>query len=220
MKIQESERFRVGALLAIAGGILDAYTYICRGGVFANAQTGNIVLIGIRAVDGDWRGMFSAIVPVIAFAIGVLITEQMKLRFKTEEMHRFHWRHVMVGIEIALIAAISFVPQGEFDHFVNVIISFVCAMQVQTFRKVRGFAFASTMCTGNLRSGTEALSNYIHKKNRKERHRMLCSYGIIAFFIFGAIAGALLSVHSQTEVLPVCVLIYAIIFVFMIEWNL
>ena len=43
-RIQMSETVLIGSLLALAGGFLDAYTYICRGGVFANAQTGNIVL--------------------------------------------------------------------------------------------------------------------------------------------------------------------------------
>ena len=37
----------MGALLAAAGGLLDAYTYLSRGGVFANAETGNMVLFGI-----------------------------------------------------------------------------------------------------------------------------------------------------------------------------
>ena len=46
-----SESYIVGVLLAIAGGFLDVYTYISRGGVFANAQTGNIVLLGICAAD-------------------------------------------------------------------------------------------------------------------------------------------------------------------------
>jgi uncharacterized protein DUF1275 len=39
-----------GLLLAGAGGFLDAYTFVGRGGVFANAQTGNIVLLGVEAV--------------------------------------------------------------------------------------------------------------------------------------------------------------------------
>ena len=44
-KRQMSETFRLGILLAIVGGFLDAYTYISRGEVFANAQTGNICLL-------------------------------------------------------------------------------------------------------------------------------------------------------------------------------
>ena len=37
-------------------------------------------------------------------------------------------------------------------------------MQVQTFRKVHGYGYASTMCIGNLRSGTESLSIYLRDK--------------------------------------------------------
>ncbi len=43
----------LGILLAIVGGFLDAYTYISRNGVFANAQSGNIVLLGVKAAQGQ-----------------------------------------------------------------------------------------------------------------------------------------------------------------------
>ena len=43
---QMSESFVVGILLCLCGGFQDAYTYVCRDKVFANAQTGNIVLLG------------------------------------------------------------------------------------------------------------------------------------------------------------------------------
>ncbi len=37
-KHQMSETHLLGLLLALVGGFLDAYTYVCRGHVFANAQ--------------------------------------------------------------------------------------------------------------------------------------------------------------------------------------
>ena len=43
-RLQMSESFFLTAILAIVGGFLDAYSYLMRGHVFANAQTGNIVL--------------------------------------------------------------------------------------------------------------------------------------------------------------------------------
>ena len=52
---QMSENFILGIMLALCGGFLDAYTYITRGGVFANAQTGNIVLMGINIAKGDFE---------------------------------------------------------------------------------------------------------------------------------------------------------------------
>ena len=41
-------------LLAVVGGFLDTYTYFTRGGVFANAQTGNMVLLSIAAAQGKF----------------------------------------------------------------------------------------------------------------------------------------------------------------------
>ena len=39
LEIQTSETLKIGILLALSGGLMEAYYYICRGGVFANAQT-------------------------------------------------------------------------------------------------------------------------------------------------------------------------------------
>ena len=41
-KKQMSESFLTAAFLSVSGGLQDMYTYISRGHVFANAQTGNI----------------------------------------------------------------------------------------------------------------------------------------------------------------------------------
>lgn len=45
---QMSESMRLGMLLAMSGGFMDAYSYIQRDQVFANAQTGNMLLFGVN----------------------------------------------------------------------------------------------------------------------------------------------------------------------------
>ncbi|MDO5303362.1 MAG: YoaK family protein [Clostridia bacterium] len=219
-KRQKSESFTVGALLAISGGILDAYTYLCRGKVFANAQTGNIVLVGINSAEGNWKGVFSAMIPVVAFMLGVLVTELTRHRIDNDKLQRIHWRHFNIFLEIALLAIIALIPLGHLDHLVNIVVSFVCSIQVQTFRKVHGNPFATTMCTGNLRSGTEALLNYIRTGNGEAAHKSLCAYGLIGFFVLGAIVGALLSGHIPVLVIPLVIVIYAVVFLMMTEWKL
>ena len=49
-----SESLMVGLLLALAGGMLDAYSFINRGEVFATAETGNIVRLSIYLSMGEW----------------------------------------------------------------------------------------------------------------------------------------------------------------------
>ena len=56
----ESEFYRnrslvlIACLLATVGGYLDAYAYLAHGRVFANAQTGNVVFLGVYASAGLW----------------------------------------------------------------------------------------------------------------------------------------------------------------------
>lgn len=74
------------------------------------------------------------------------------------------------------------------------LVSFSCAMQVQTFRKVHGYGYASTMCIGNLRAGTESLAVYLRDKARSFE-KAVHYYGIILIFAVGAGMGGVMSLH-------------------------
>ena len=86
-------------------------------------------------------------------------------------MEKVHWRQLIILAEIVLLF-LSASCRRVTTPFANALVSFVCAMQVQTFRKVRGHAYASTMCIGNMRSGTEALCVLPHARPRgaEKRH--------------------------------------------------
>lgn len=189
---QMSEKIIIGMILACVGGFLDAYTYICRGGVFANAQTGNIVLLGIELAQGDFLGSLKYLIPIIAFVLGVLIAEIVRKRYKNGV--RIHWRQVIIVCEMLILFGIAFIPKGSwYDTLANVLVSFVCSLQVQSFRKFNGNAIATTMCTGNLRSATELLCRYADTKDRSELHSAFQYLGIIIVFIIGAAIGAIVS---------------------------
>ena len=129
---QTSESFRLGAMLAVAGGFLDAYTYLVRGGVFANAQTGNIVLLGVRMIQGQWALALHYLIPILAFAGGVVVADLVKYRFR--HASGIHWRQMTVGLELVLLAGVAFLP-SQMDNLANIAVSFVCAVQVESFRK-------------------------------------------------------------------------------------
>ena len=178
----------MGICLAAAGGFLDAYTYTLRGGVFANAQTGNLVLLALRAAQGDWQGAFYYVIPVLAFFCGILLTETIKLR--TSDRHFLLWQHFSLLVEMALLAVVGFLPLSVPDAVVNVTISFVCSVQVQSFRKTRGLPYATTMCTGNLRSAADCFSVFLFHKDPLALRSCLRYLLIIFCFCAGAAAGA------------------------------
>ena len=204
-----SESYIVGVLLAVTGGFLDVYTYVCRGGVFANAQTGNIVLLGISAADGNWEQIWSYVWPILAFMAGILLTEAVRKKYRYNP--GLHWRQIVIALEFVVLLCIAFVPSGPWDDMVNTLVSFVCSMQVESFRLLHGNAYATTMCTGNLRSATEQLFYYNINKDKKARNRSLQYYGIIFFFIVGAVVGtALTRMLLEKAVLVVCFLLLTV----------
>lgn len=205
-----SESFHLAAILAISGGYMDAYTYIVRGKVFANAQTGNIVLLGIKIMDGKIIETSKYLIPIVAFVIGILVAEM--IRNKYNIFKRVDWRQIVLSIEILALIIAAFLPIGSMDTAANTLISFVSALQMGSFRHVNGNAFVSTMCTGNLRSGTECLYHYVFKGNKAIKNRWMHYYGIILFFIAGAAIGAW-ATHKLTgyAILGCCLLLAVVV---------
>ena len=68
-------------LLATTGGFLDGFTYVGHGHVFANAMTGNVVLLGINCIFGSWQTGFRHLPPILAFLVGTSAARFLTLSF-------------------------------------------------------------------------------------------------------------------------------------------
>lgn len=211
-KKQMSESFGLGALLVLAGGFLDAYTYLSRGGVFANAQTGNIVLLGLNLFNGRSAACIRYLIPILAFTAGVLITEF--IRYRLQRSPFLHWRQIIIAAEILLSITVAFMPQS-WNTAANVTISFLCALQFDAFRKINQISCATTMCTGNLRSGTELLFKSVVQKDRLLFKHGLSYYAIDLIFVAGAFCGAFFTSLFQEKAVLVCSSLFFIIFLLM-----
>lgn len=202
------ETLRIGVLLAVTGGFLDAYTYLSRGGVFANAQTGNIVLLCLSAAQGEWLRMLYYCIPILAFFGGVLVTEALKHHSPRSRFAR--WEHMVILMELLLLLIIGFLPASVPNAIVNVTVSFICSIQVNSFRKIHDISYASTMCTGNLRSAAEncflfAANRDIDAGKRFGRYTL-----IILAFCCGAVIGALLTGWLGGKAVWFCCLVLAV----------
>lgn len=185
-----SQRMRVAFILTGVGGFLDAYTYFERGGVFANAQTGNIVKLGIALANGAQEQYLRYFTPICAFVAGLLAALAIKEAFEARQIRLV--RRTVLAVEIVGLVIVGFVPLGEqWDRLANCIVSFVAALQYETFTTFRGEAIVTTMSTGNLRKMVDALFNGIVQKDVDKILRSVLFAGIIATFTFGAYLGAL-----------------------------
>ena len=175
-------RYGVSLALAVVGGFLEAYTYVTRDGVFANAQTGNIARMGLNLAQGNVLLTLRYLITVIAFMAGVTLSLQLR-RFRQD------WERIILILEIALLFLVGLIPAHKLSILATVTVSFVCALQVESFRKFGEHAFASTMCTGNLRIATEHLNRYFSEKDRSALDTALRYYGIDLVFASAVLVG-------------------------------
>lgn len=183
-----SESVELGILLAIVGGFLDAYTFVGRGGVFANAQTGNLVLMGIEAATGEWGQAVLHAVPILAFIVGVVVAEIIKkpsMHLLTPDTER-----AVLILEIAVLFIVGFVPYTSPSMIVTVAISFVAAIQFSVFRKLVGSPYNTIAITGNLRSATQEAYIAVTRKDYKSAFQAVRFSMVNLSFLVGAILGA------------------------------
>ena len=184
---QRSDGLAVGVLLTLAGGFLESYSFITRSEVLANCQSGNLVLTAMFAVQGKWALALRWFAPVVAFVIGVLLTEFVRDRMKAHG--RVHWRQAALLVEIALIFATGFMPEGDLNVTATVLIALACAIQADAFKKLHGSPYATIMCTANLRSGLIHLYDWRGHGNDDAAIKARDYFLIILCFMAGAILG-------------------------------
>lgn len=200
-KGQMSDSFRAAVFIILSGGFQDAYTYTCRGEVFANAQTGNIVLLSTALYGREWQTVLKYLVPVLSFLVGTAVAEFIHIKLKCYE--KLHWRQIILLLEILLLFSVGFLP-ANVEPLANAFVSFVCALQVQTFHKVRGHAYASTMCIGNMRAGTEALCAYFRVRDKEILKKAITYFGVIFVFGIGAGLGSVLTCAVGYKAILLC----------------
>ena len=211
-KGQMSESMALAAFLTLAGGFQDAYSYNCRGKVFANAQTGNIVLLGQNLAQGNFVTALHYLVPLAAFISGVYVTEWVHHLYK--DYKKIHWRQIVLAAEVVLLVIVGFFPQS-FNMAANAMMSFACAMQVNSFRKFKGIPCATTMCIGNMRSATEMLCKYHITKDKVLKKKSMHYYLVILIFAVGAAAGAVLSNWLAEPAIWIAAVLLAVGFILM-----
>ena len=199
--VDASEALLFSILLTIIGGFFETYSYVARDHVFANGQTGNMARLGMNLAAGDFGGAFKYLIPIVCFALGVYFAEMVKTY--CERHNLLHWKQAILLIEILLTVITALVP-NEYNTAANVLIGVLCGLQMEAFRRLKTYAYNSTMCTGNLRSATEHLHDYLRSKNPAALTRSMQYFGVILIFILGALLGGLITPPLGTHSTLIC----------------
>lgn len=186
-----AEHLATGATLAVVGGFLDAYTFVAHDGVFANAQTGNVVFVAVDAAHGEWAQAGRHLPIIGAFLLGLLAAEVLAA-------HRHRHRlpdptRAVLLVEVVVLLGVAALPPGAPSPWTTTAVAFVAALQVTTFRLVGETAYSTTMTTGNLRTLVTAAYEWLSGYDRTQRVVARRLTVIVLAFTGGAALGAVTS---------------------------
>ena len=206
------ERTWVYDTLIFAAGILGSYTYMLCGGIFCNAQTGNIVLLGIALGTRSWMSALYYVIPIFAYTLGAFISELIPDDVK----HRFHirWETILVAVEIVFVAVLGALPASTPVQVFQVAINFIASMQYNTFRNSEGVPMATTFATNHVRQLGIGLAKELHGRHGDTSHRRILKrhFSMILFFLAGTILGAVACVLFHRRAVWIAALPYAVVF--------
>jgi uncharacterized membrane protein YoaK (UPF0700 family) len=209
--VAPESRLLVASLLSATGGFLDAFTWVGHGGVFANAQSGNVVLLGVSLASADWAQALRHIPPILAFLVGVYTASW--LRFYEQRRGGHRTGAFTLGVEIVLLLAVALLPRRFPDLPIVLGIAFVAALQNSSFTVVEGLSFNSVMTTGNLRRTAEMFFAGMTGPREPDAMRQAWIFArICSAFAAGAGTGAFCTVRAGNAALLVPAVALAVAF--------
>ena len=179
--------FAIASLFAIVGGFLDAYSYLARGHVFANAQTGNVVLFGVRAAAGNWTSAWKTLPSILAYMCGVAVARLLRVR---PQKQTFRATLICQALELLVLLVLLFFGRFVPDFCAVPLIAFSAALQNTSFSNMGPWQFNSAMTTSNLRN---AVSGWVQlalgETDPKLRGEAIIGSTILLCFAAGALLG-------------------------------
>jgi uncharacterized membrane protein YoaK (UPF0700 family) len=135
------------SVLTAAGGSMDAWVYMDHGHVFANAQTGNVVLFGIHVAAGNFTAAARHVPSIMAFILGLVSSRLTAAWLKKAGLNS---RNVRLTAECVLLVALALIANRLPNGAVTASVGFIAAVQVTSLSHIGDVTFNTGMTTGNL----------------------------------------------------------------------
>lgn len=172
---------------------MDAWVYLAHGHLFANAQTGNVVLFAIHAAAGEMSDAAHFVPSITAFAVGLLSSRLVGAWLKKKGLNS---RNVRLSAEcvvlLILALAVGKLPNG----IVAACVGFVAAIQITSLSHIGSAGFNTGMTTGNLRGAVSAaVATWLDPSSRENPAKAATLGWMCLSFVAGALAGGSVTYH-------------------------
>ena len=207
--------FLVASLFALAGGSLDAYSYLTHDHVFSTAVSGDVIQFGVYGSGRDWTHAMRFLPPIGAFVVGTAVARLLGVQTKK---HTFRATLLCRGLEGVVLFLLTLFGANLSSQWVVPLIAFCAALQNTSFGALGPWKFNDAMTTGNLRNATSSVVFLMMGRDiEKNRGQAVVSFTIFVCFLAGALFGGLYTRHDQRHALAPTVVLVLVGFV--LTWR-
>lgn len=170
-------------ILSFEGGFLGAYAVASRAGVFASAQTGNLMSAMECLYKGGGETLFFRIGFAVVFS-GALVLSYILKVYAGKDL-----RGCCMFTDAAALFIMSLIPETVNPIVAVYPLAFAASFQWGTFSGSEGYNSSTIFITNNLKQCIWSFTEYIHSGNGAAREKGIY-YGItLILFLAGAWLG-------------------------------
>lgn len=175
----------VGLSLTFISGMINTATYI-NYQTFATAQTGNLILSLSQLYHEQWESAGKKLLSILFFFLGILFAMWIKDYF-LKKNPSFHWRLCLLYGQVLLFLAFCLPILQRHPSVVVILISFVAAIQWESFDKINGLPYTNLFTTGNLKGMATSLYDFRKTKEAAAKIRFIHFSKVVIAFILGCL---------------------------------
>ena len=199
----KKNRLYIFLLLVFIGGFLGGFVHEFRGGVFSNAQTGNVIRLGIALCNGERQTATHCVISFCAYVTGAFLCEL--AIGKRLSVGPLRWETIFTGLATLTLCVLSLVPNSASFILTQIPVNFIAVMQYNTFRKVDierlppehrkidQVGMSTTFCTNHVRNIGVSLEKLAQTGEPIYARQAAAHFGMVLSFGLGVISSVLLA---------------------------
>jgi uncharacterized membrane protein YoaK (UPF0700 family) len=170
-------------LVTAIGGFSASYSFLSRGGVFAFAQTGNIIYSGHVMASGHFAQVLTFLCPVLSYMSGLFCSQQLESRFQD----KVSFQRVVLLLESVLMTVTALLPASYAGIRLSLcLLGLASGLQMETFHRVNSYEYTSIMVMGNMKRTVEAFGTYLKDHRSASLTKALIYVVVNVIFCLGS----------------------------------
>ena len=170
-------------IMTLEGGFLGTYAVVSHAGIFASAQTGNLMSMAISLTGRDLADFWVRLGAFGVFSASIALFHILEI------CERFPLKKWCIYIDMAALLLTMCLPEDWNPVLSLYPIFFASCFQWGAYSSVKGYGCSSLFITNNLKQSVLGWTDYLFRHDRKSLEQAVLYTAVLCMFFVGGMIG-------------------------------